>query len=152
MEGDASGAGVEIATVLPVAVLDGAVGELDLGAVTDGPVASAGAVAGFEDGAVEAGFAEFVGGGHAGDACSEDDDLFAFAEVGGELGQRRLADGWHESEGSHRCECGGVSADLCDALNKDTSGQAHTNGSDRLWIVRDNFSLRRGGTPFARGN
>ena len=129
---DASGAGVEVAPVLPVAVLDGAIGELDFGAVADGPVASARAVAGFKDGAVEAGFAEFVGGGHAGDACSEDDDLFAFAEVGGKLRKRGLTGGWHEAEGLHGCECGGVSANLGDALNKDTSGQAHTNGSDRL--------------------
>ena len=142
--GDASGACVEVAAVLPVAVLDGAVGELDFGAVADGPIASAGAVAGFEDGAVEAGFAEFVGCGHAGDACTEDDDLFAFAEVCGKLRERRLADGGHEAEGLHGRECGGVSADLCDALNKDTSGQAHTNGSDRLWIVRDSLSLRCG--------
>ena len=140
--GDASGAGVEVAAVLPLAVLDGAVGEFDLGAVADGPVASAGAVASFEDGAVEAGFAEFVGGGHAGDACAEDDDLFALAEVGGELRERRLTDGGHEAEGLHGCECGGVSADLCDALKKDTSGQAHTNGSDRL-DCGDSFSLRR---------
>jgi hypothetical protein len=123
--GYSPGAGVEIAAVLPLAVLGGAVGELDLGAVAYSPIASAGAVASFEDGAVEAGFAEFVGGGHAGDACSENDDLFAFAEVGGKLRERGLADGGHEAEGLHGCECGGVPADLCDALDKDTSGQAH---------------------------
>ena len=89
--GDAGGAGVEVAAVLPGTVLDCAVGELDFAAVADGPRAAAGAVAGFEDGAVEAGFAELVGGDEAGDACAEDDDLFAFAEVRGELGRREAS-------------------------------------------------------------
>ena len=130
--GDSCGTGVEVAAVLPLAVLSAAVGEFDLGAFADGPAASAGAVAGFEDGAVEACLAEFVGCGHAGDASAEDDDLLAFAEVGGELRKRRLSDGWHEAEDMHGGECGGVSADLCDALEEDTSGQAHGHGSDRL--------------------
>lgn len=128
--GDACGASVEIAAVLPVAGLRGAVGELDFGAFADGPIASSGAIAGFEDGAVEAGFAELVGGGHAGDACAEDDDFFAFAEVGGELRKWRLADGGHEAERLHGGECGGVAADLGDALKEDTSGQAHYDGSE----------------------
>ena len=58
---DAGGAGVEVAAVRPGTVLDGAVGELDLAAVADGPATAAGAVAGFKDGAFEAGLAEFVG-------------------------------------------------------------------------------------------
>lgn len=139
--GDARGTGVEVAAVLPVAVLDGPVGELDLGAVADGPIAAAGAVACFEDGAVEAGFAELVGGSHAGDACAEDDDFFAFAEVGGELRERRLADGGHEAERLHGGECGGVAADLGDALKEDTSGQAHCDGSDGLLSLGGTFPV-----------
>jgi len=112
--------------------LRGAVGEFDLGAFADGPAAATGAVAGFEDGAVEACFAEFVGSSHAGDACAEDDYFFPFAEVSRKLRKRRLSDGGHEAEGLHGCKCSGVAADLGDALDEDTSGQAHCDGSDGL--------------------
>ena len=130
--GDTGGTCVEISAVLPIASLRGSVGELDFGTFADGPAAASGAIAGFEDGAVEAGFAELVRGGHTGDARAEDDYFFAFAEVSGELGQRRFADGGHESKRLHCGKCGGVAADLGDALKEDTSGQAHCDGSDGL--------------------
>ena len=106
---DAGGAGVEIVASLPLADLGGAVGELDFGALANRPAATAGAIAGFEDGAFEACLAQFVGRDHAGDASAENDNLLAFAEVGGELRKRGLADGGQEAEGLHAGKCGGVS-------------------------------------------
>ena len=139
---DAGGAGVEIVAVLPLADLCGAVGKLDFGSVADGPAAASGAVSRFEDGAVEACFAQFVGRDHAGDTSAENDYLLAFAEVGGELRERGLASGGHEAEGLHAGECGGISTELGHAVNKCTSGQAHGNGSDRFQVVGTIFSLR----------
>ena len=130
--GDAGGASVEIAAILPGALLHGAVGELDLGAVAYGPGASAGTAAGFENGDLEARLAELVGGDQAGDAGAEDDDLLAAAEVSGQLGQRRDADGRHQPEGLHGRKGGSVSAGLGDALDEDTSGEAHAMGSAQL--------------------
>jgi hypothetical protein len=130
--GNTCGTGVEIAAILPLAVLCEAVRELDFGAFADGPAATTGAVAGFEDGAVKARFTEFVGSGHAGDACAKDDHFFPFAEVRRKLWERRLSDGRHDAEGLHGGKCSGVAADLGDTLDEDTSGQAHCDGSDGL--------------------
>ncbi len=127
--GDASGAGVEVAAILPGAGLDGAVGELDFAAVADGPGAAAGAMAGFDDGAVEAGFAKLVCGDEASDACAEDDDLFAFAEVGGELGKDGGFGSRQEAEGLHGGERSGIAADLGHALYECTTGETHREDS-----------------------
>jgi hypothetical protein len=48
------------------------------------------------------------------------------------LRKRRLADCGQQAESLHAGECGGVSTELGDAVEKNTSGQAHGNGSDRL--------------------
>ena len=106
---DARGAGVEIVASLPLANLRSAISELDLGALADRPAATAGAIAGFEDGALEACLAQFVGRDHAGDASAENDDLLASAEVGWELRKRGLADRGQEAESLHAGKCGGVS-------------------------------------------
>ena len=139
---DTRGAGVEIVAVLPLADLSGAVGELDFGALADGPTAATGAIARFKDGAIEACFSQFVGRDHPGDTSAENDYLLALAEVGGELRERGLANGGHEAEGLHAGECGGISTELGHAVNKCTSGQAHGNGSDRFQVVGTIFSLR----------
>src|SRR5438874_12762234 len=67
-------AGVEIATVLPLAGLRCAVGKFDFGAFANCPGAAAGTIARFEDSAIEACLAQFVRRDHAGDASAEDDD------------------------------------------------------------------------------
>lgn len=122
---DARWTGVEVAAVLPAAGLDSAVGELDFAAIAYGPGAAAGAVAGFDDSALETGLAKLVCGDEPGDACAKDDDFLAFAEVGGKSREERGFGCGHKSEGLHGGECGRVAADLGHALDQCTTGEAH---------------------------
>ncbi len=49
----------------------------------------------------------------------------AFSEVGGELGEGGGSDCGDQAKGVHGGEGGGVAAELGDALDEDTSGEAH---------------------------
>ena len=77
--GQARGAGVEVMVFLPCAGLARAVDEVHLRAVADAPVAAAGAMARFKNGAGPAGLAQLVGRDKAGNASAENHDARAFA-------------------------------------------------------------------------
>ena len=123
--GDAGGSGVKVTAVRPGTVLRGAIGELDLTAVANGPVAATGAAARFEDGASETGLAQLVGGDQAGDAGAKDDHALPVAKIRGELGEGRRAGGSRETQYLHGAKGCGIAADLGDALQEDTSSEAH---------------------------
>jgi hypothetical protein len=58
-----------------------AVGHFYAGAIANGPIAAAGAIACFENCAGVTGFLQFPGRHHSGDTSAKDDHTFAFAGV-----------------------------------------------------------------------
>ena len=72
LRGQASGTGVEIVALVESTVLSGAVGHFDAGAVTNGPIASAGAAASFENDAGVTGLGKLPRRYQPGDSRAED--------------------------------------------------------------------------------
>ena len=98
MAGHARRAGIPVEVLIEFADLARAVGQLDLGAPADRPVAAADAIAGLEHRAVVAGLAELIGGRQSGDAGAENDHLGAVAGARFErqrFGERRRAEEAH---------------------------------------------------------
>src|ERR1700733_5935740 len=126
MDGGAEGgAGVKGNTVRPGTVLCGASGELDPTAVANSPVAAPRAAARFEDGAGETGLGQLVGRDQAGNAGTEDDHALTSAKVRGELGEGRRTRGSRQAQYLHGAKRCGIAADLGNALQEDTSSEAH---------------------------
>jgi hypothetical protein len=123
--GNTSWSCVEVSIFRPGAVLDGSVGKLDLGAVAHRPVASTWPAPRFENRTSKAGFAQLMGRDQAGDAGAQNDNALAASEVRAEHGERRSTGGSRKAENLHGAKGRGIAANLGDALQEDTSSEAH---------------------------
>jgi hypothetical protein len=106
-----SGTKILVETFAKHAVLGETIGELDLGAVANGPVPAADALPGLEQGAGVAQFAQLVRGHQAGNAPAQDHHTGTFAGACRVLdgGCCRSHDG-QQPEGLHHREGGAVPA------------------------------------------
>jgi hypothetical protein len=138
--GQARGADVLVVAGIEGAALRAAVEQRDGVAAADGPVAAAGAGAGFEHGAVEAEGLHLIRGDEAGDAAAEDDDLRALAGAGRDVEGRRggfgggLGARGEEADRLHGEVGGADAAGLADTGEEVAAGDGHegTSGGARI--------------------
>ncbi|MNY37494.1 hypothetical protein D3C86_1720620 [compost metagenome] len=138
MAGNARGAGVEKLSVIEVHGLADAVVEIDLAAATQGPVASAHPLAGFENGHGEAGLAQFVGTDQPGNAGADHHHMLAFATA---AQLQRVETCRHGLRRQPQCaegaDSGGIATDGGNTGNQFSTGKSHRGAPciQALWIA-----------------